>query len=285
VDAARWVDGVEVAAPGVASPFALRAVRTVLLPLVRVLHRPTLEGLEHLPDGPFLLVANHSGCSGIAEISSFVARYVERFGGTKRLAGFAHPISFAVWPLTWLMRQIGGIPSTYRAAEAALAAGVPILLFPGGDHDALRPVWQASCVDFAGRVGFLRIARQARVPIVPLGIQGSHFTAPPLLRARSLSYVALWPRLFGIKRYSITLLGVLGAVAMALWVPLAWPWRLLLAWAWMASPLSLLPWVPWRVRMRIGRPLTPEALFADDDLPRALAVVERAVEDLVRAET
>jgi 1-acyl-sn-glycerol-3-phosphate acyltransferase len=284
VDPGRLVEAVRVAAPGVPTPLALRLIRSVLLPMVRLFWRPSLEGLENLPDGPFLLVANHSGCTGIAEINSFVARYVERFGATRPLAGFAHPISFTLWPLTWMMRQVGAIPSTYAAAEAALAAGVPVLLFPGGDHDVFRPVWRARDVDFAGRVGFLKIARKAGVPIVPLGIDGSHFTAPPLVRARFLSYLAVWPRLFGIKRYAITLLGVLGAIAIATWVPLAWPWRALLAWAWLASPVSLGPWIPWRVRMRIGAPLAPDVLFADGDLTRALDVVERAVERQVRGE-
>lgn len=278
----RWVDALVVARPGVPSALALRAIRGLLLPIVRVLHRPTLSGLEHLPDGPYLLVANHSGCAAIAEINAFVALYVERFGATRPLAGFAHPISFVVWPLTWIMRQVGGIPSTYRAAEGALAAGVPVLVFPGGDHDALRPIWLANRVDFAGRVGFLKIARAANVPIVPLGIHGSHYTAPPLVRARVLSYLALWPRVFGVKRYAITLLGVLGALAIAALVPLAWPWRALLVWAWLASPLQLLPWIPWRVRLRIGAPLAPETLFAGDDLAPALRTVEQAIERLVR---
>jgi len=67
---------------------------------------------------------------GLAEINSFIACWVERFGGDRPIAGYAHPISFTAWPLTWFMKQIGGIPSTYAAAEATLAAGVPILRFP-----------------------------------------------------------------------------------------------------------------------------------------------------------
>ena len=283
MDPGRLCEGFRVAAPGVATPLAIRVVRRFLVPVTRLLHRPVLEGVEHLPEGPFLLVANHSGCMGLAEIDSFIACWVERFGGERPIAGFAHPISFTAWPLTWIMKQVGGIPSTYAAAEATLAVGVPILLFPGGDHDALRPVWRAFDVDFGGRLGFLRIARTMNVPIVPLGIRGSHFTAPPLVRAHLLSWLAIWPRLFGIKRFTITVLGVLGAMAIALWVPYAWPWRTLLAWAWLASPLSLLPWLPWTVRLRIGPPLRPEQLFATDDLRRALEQVERAVEAEVRA--
>jgi 1-acyl-sn-glycerol-3-phosphate acyltransferase len=55
-----------------------------------------------------------------------------------------------------------------------------VLIFPGGDHEAFRPVWQAYRVDMANRKGFLRIARRAWVPIVPLGIRGSQFALPIL---------------------------------------------------------------------------------------------------------
>ena len=88
----------------------------------RRLLAPVLEGVEHLPRGPFLLVANHSGCLGLAEINSFIACWVERFGGERPIAGYAHPISFTAWPLTWFMKQIGGIPSTYAAAWAFCAS-------------------------------------------------------------------------------------------------------------------------------------------------------------------
>jgi 1-acyl-sn-glycerol-3-phosphate acyltransferase len=220
----------------------------------------------------------------LAELNSFMALYAERFGASRPLAGFVLPLSFLVWPISRVLPHIGAIPSTYAAAESTLAAGVPILVFPGGDYEVLRPLWQAHHVDFGGRLGFLRIAQKARVPIVPMGIRGSHFTAPPLVRSKLLAYLAVWPRFAGLKRWAITVLGVLGALAIFQWVPLAWPWRAVLAWAFMASPLALLPWVPWRIRMRIGPAIAPETLFDEggpDELLRALPIVEQAVQRLV----
>jgi 1-acyl-sn-glycerol-3-phosphate acyltransferase len=274
-----------VANPGVPTPLALR-VAARLRPLVRVAFRATLEGTENLPpSGAFLLVANHSAGLAIAEVASFVALYAARFGATRPIAGFVHRAAFGMWP--WVFRQLGAIPSTYAAAEAALAAGVPILVFPGGDHEALRPFWQAGRVDFNARVGFLRIARAAGVPIVPMGIRGSHFTAPPLVRSRFFAYLFIWPRaVAGGKRWGISLLGAIGAGLILALVPVAWPWRALLAWAWTASPLSMLPWLPWKIRMRIGVPIAPQALFGDggdDALPRALTAVESAVRELMEA--
>lgn len=284
----RFAQDVVIAHPGRVSPRLVAWSRRFLTPLLRMLHRPTLEGLEHLPtSGPFLLVANHSAGLGVAEIFCFAERFMAHFGTTRPLAGFALPLGFVVWPLSALHQQVGTIPSTYAAGRSALAAGVPILVFPGGDHETLRPVWQANRVDFGGRVGFLRLAREAGVPIVPMGIRGGAWTAPMLLRARWLAWALVLPRLIGQRRWGISLLGLLGAVGIAAWVPLDWPWQALLAWLWLGSPLTFLPMVPWTLRMRVGPPLSPAMLFGDAgdgaELGPALATVEAAVQGLVLA--
>jgi hypothetical protein len=108
-----------------------------------------------------------------------------------------------------------------------------------------RPACHA---DFGG-LGFLRIARERWVPVVPMGFRG--VSAPILHRSRLLGY--------------------------------------LFAWAFAASPLALLPCVPARIRIRIGAPIAPEALFgardaSDSDvaLRSALALVGDAVTRLQR---
>lgn len=255
---------------GVPSPFAVRTLTRVVLPIVRVLHRATLEGTEHLPVGPFLLVGNHPSSMGVPEFLSFMALYVARFGDTRPLAGFAYAATFKWWPLSRLFPHIGAIPSTYEAAEATLAAGVPIVVFPGGDHEGFRPWWKANRVDFAGRVGFLRIAQKAGIPIVPMAIRG--MTAPMLVRSRVLPYLAVWPRFAGVKRYGLSVLGVIGAATLLAFVPLSWPFRALLAWAWAASPLALLPWLPVRITIRIGPALATDS---------SLTAVEAAVQALL----
>lgn len=271
------------------SPWVLRLVPWLVTPVVRLAFRPSLHGAENLPGkGPYLLVANHSAGMGIAEIFSFLALYLGRFGNARPLAGFALPIGFRVFPLSIALRGIGAIPATYEAAEDALRKGVAILVFPGGDHETLRPIWQANRVDFGGRTGFLRIARMAGVPIVPMGIAGSHWTAPMLLRSKVLATVLVFPRLAGVRRWGISVLGLTGAIAIATLVPLAIPWRLALIWFWLGSPLVFLPWVPATITIRIGAPILPETLFpASTDEPEesfqaALEAVEAAIQDLLR---
>ena len=141
------------------------------------------------------------------------------------------------------MARLGAIPSTYDAALGALSQGVPVLVFPGGDIDATRPIWRARRVDFGGRQGFLKIARGAKVPIVPMGIRGSHYAAPILFRSKILSTLLVFPRLSGVRRFPVTLLGVLGAVGfIALGPSIGWPLAPILAMLWIVLPLAQM-WV------------------------------------------
>ncbi|UQA57456.1 1-acyl-sn-glycerol-3-phosphate acyltransferase [Polyangium aurulentum] len=280
-----WREEAALGDPGVVDRRLLTAFRQWISPLVRLAFRPRLEGLEHLPtQGPYLMVANHSGL-GNAELLALASCFVERMLAGETFAGMVHPISYNAWPTGRWVRAFGGIPSTYAAAEAALARGIPVLVFPGGDHEAMRPVWQAPRVDFAGRKGFLKIAQRAGVPLVPVGIRGSHYTAPVILRSdRVLSTLLILPRLLGMKRFPLTLAGVLGAAAMACFGPIVNVWvTVVLIWLWMALPLSQLPWIPWSITITIGQPIAPENLFRDDtgELDIAYERARGAVQSLV----
>jgi hypothetical protein len=191
----------------------------------------------------------------MADILSFAVLWREHCG-ERALAGFSHPFAFHVWPVSWLLKGLGAIPSSYDAGAAALEKGVPLLVFPGGDHEAGMSFLRGHDVDFGGRTGFIKLAQQANVPIVPLGIRGNRFPSPILWRSRAFAWIAILPRAFGVKRYPVSVLAVAGAVAMAMISSLG-PWRFVLAWAWMASPFALLPWVPWTLRARIGKPIEP----------------------------
>lgn len=277
--------------PGRPSPRVVAFVRRVVRPIVRVAFRPSLAGLEHLPrEGPYLLVANHSGALSVAEILCLASMWIELHGDRRALAGFAHPFAFAIPGIQPFMEGLGAVPSTYAAGERTLATGTPLLVFPGGDHEAGRPFWRANEVDFGGRLGFLRLARRAGVPVVPMGIRGSHGTAPVLWQSRALAWLFVLPRLFRVKRYPLTLLAVLGALAIALAATGLGPWRFVLAALWLSSPLALLPCVPRRIWMRVGPPLEARDLFpggtdgaGDEELRAALARVEGDVQRLVDA--
>ena len=163
-----------------------------------------------------------------------------------------------------------------------------MIVFPGGDYDAFRPIWKANTVDFNGRKGYLRLARKAGVPIVPLGIRGSHYTAPVLWRSTLLPWLLIFPRLIALKRLPITLLGVVGvALIYALLGP---AWGTLeatgAAFLWLIVPIHIFfPIVPWTISVRLGPALDPDELFGEGDehevLDAANARVVGAIQKLV----
>ena len=71
-------------------------------------------------------------------------------------------------------------------ARAALAAGAAVLVYPGGDWEAHRPVWQGHRVDFHDRHGFIRLALEAGAPLVPVVSIGGQETALFLSRGELL---------------------------------------------------------------------------------------------------
>ena len=272
--------------PGVVSPAMQRFFRWVVSPTFRLAFRPTIRGLDRVPtDAPCLVVANHSG-GGIADIVCLATLWLEH-RGPRGLTGMAHPAAFLIPGAGAFLRGVGAIPATYEAAEAAFAAGMSVLVFPGGDHEAFRPVWQAKRVDFAGRKGFLKLARRAGVPIVPLGITGSHYTNLIFWRSRLLPWIGVWPRLAGIKRLPVNLglvagLAGIGVAAHGLG-PLAIA-ALVVAWA--AFPLTyFLPLLPSKVRMSVGDAIPHAELFASagrrGDLEPSYARVTGAIQELV----
>jgi 1-acyl-sn-glycerol-3-phosphate acyltransferase len=233
------------------SPAFVLALRRWFWPWARLWFRPTVSGWENLPEKPFLCVANHSGY-GVMEILTLLCLWVGRFGLSRPVVGLAHDIGLW-WPFRLVVLPIGGIRASSAAGLAPLAQGFPVLVFPGGDLDALRPFEARDRVRWGGRHGFLRTARDAGVPVLPLVISGSHaqYTLLPggpliarLLGLRRLR-LATWPVPFG----GCVLLGALGA-----WLAGLLPGYAVLA----ASALAFWP-NPTRIDYKFLSPEAPPA--------------------------
>lgn len=230
-------------------------------PLVRRMWPSTIHGLEHLPaHDRFMVVANHSGM-GIAELWALLLLWYERHGDARPIAGMAHPGVFLVPVLRQALEGLGAVEATRAGAALARRAGAPLLLFPGGDHEAMRPIWQARRVDFAGRQGWIRLAREHALDIVPLCITGSHVTLPILARGRTLSWM-LGTRALGVHRAPLPALGLAAAAAsigLAAAAGLKPGWGVLGAYASIWSTL-MLPWVPSRIGFHLLPPIAAAEL-------------------------
>jgi hypothetical protein len=131
-------------------------------------------------------------------------------------------------------------------------------------------------VDFGGRHGFARLAFEAAIPLYPLAVCGSAWTAPVLWRSTwLLPRLLVVPHLLGLKRWPLSLLGVLGAAAA--WCAAPGPWGAAVGVSFALSPLSMVPWWPARITFRVGIPVEPSS-DAAETARRVEASVQRLVD-------
>ena len=148
-------------------------------PLLRLVFRPRIEGVENVPDeGPAILASNHLSYADwlfmpltLSRRVTFVAK-AEYFTG-RGLKG-------------WLQRTFffgaGQVPidrSGGRASEGAILSGLKIL--GNGELFGIYPEGTRSFDGrlYRGKTGIARMALEAHVPVIPVAVIGTDVVAPP----------------------------------------------------------------------------------------------------------
>lgn len=133
---------------------------------VSVMFRARYSGYANVPrTGGALLVSNHQ---------SHLDPPVVGAGCPRQMSYLARLTLFRFSPFGWLLQSVGGIPidrdgsalSGVRATLQALQQGEMVLVFPEGTRSA-----DGNLGVF--KPGLALVARRAKVPIVPAGIDGS----------------------------------------------------------------------------------------------------------------
>jgi 1-acyl-sn-glycerol-3-phosphate acyltransferase len=148
----------------------------VLGPLLRLLFRPRVSGLEHIPiEGGAIVAANHVSFLDPLLLPLVVPRRVMFLAKMKYID---KPL------LRWFLRAVGVIPVATDepggtgGAASAVAAGVRAVrdgrlvgIFPEGTRSPDGRLHR-------GKTGVVRIAIQAGVPVIPAGITGTDLAFP-----------------------------------------------------------------------------------------------------------
>jgi 1-acyl-sn-glycerol-3-phosphate acyltransferase len=180
-------------------PDYIRETLPRLWMLASLYFRAEVRGLERIPEeGPVLLVGNHSGGNLTPDTSVFTLAFSTYFGVERRFHQLAHNLVLSMPGLGWL-RKYGTVAATPQNAERALDRGAALLVYPGGDYEVHRPSWDSATVDFDGRKGFIRLAQQKGVPIVPVVSVGGQETALFLSRGERLAKLLRLDRMFRLK--------------------------------------------------------------------------------------
>ena len=153
--------------------------KVVLGPVLRLLFRPWVEGLENVPaDGPVIFASNHLSFSDsfffplvIPRRVTFLAK-AEYFTG-KGLKG---------WLTARFFRGAGQLPvdrSGGRASESALRTGLRVLakgealgIYPEGTRSPDGRLYR-------GKTGVARMALEAKVVVIPVAMVGTDRIQPP----------------------------------------------------------------------------------------------------------
>jgi 1-acyl-sn-glycerol-3-phosphate acyltransferase len=173
--------------------------------LASLYFRAEVRGLGNVPEeGPVLLVGNHSGGNLTPDTGVFTLAFSTYFGVERAFYQLAHNLVLSMPGLSFL-RKYGTVAASRDNARKALRAGAAVLVYPGGDYEVHRPSWQGRRVDFGGRKGFLRLALEERVPIVPVVSIGGQETALFLSRGERLAKGLRLDKLFRLKVLPISL--------------------------------------------------------------------------------
>jgi 1-acyl-sn-glycerol-3-phosphate acyltransferase len=162
--------------------------------------RAEVRGLHNIPPkGPVLLVGNHSGGNLSPDVFVFPLAFSTYFGVERRFHQLAHNLVVS-WPgIGPMLRKHGTVAASHANAAQALDSGAALLVYPGGDYEVHRPSWQSSKVDFGGRKGFISLALDRGVPIVPVVAIGGQETALFLSRGEWLARLLRLDTLLRLK--------------------------------------------------------------------------------------
>src|SRR4051794_2720850 len=173
--------------------------------LASLYFRGDVRGLGNIPEeGPVLLVGNHSGGNLTPDTGVFTLAYNAYFGVERPFYQLAHNLVLSMPGLSFL-RKFGTVAASPQNAEKALSSGAALLVYPGGDYEVHRPVWERHKVDFNGRKGFIRLALEHDVPLVPVVAIGGQETSLFLSRGEGLARLLMLDRLFRLKVLPISL--------------------------------------------------------------------------------
>lgn len=172
------------------------------LSVARWLHRhyfrTEVHGIDQVPAGRVLLIANHSGQLPFDGMLIATAMALEaqppRFTHAMVEKLFARP----PWVSTWMVRtgQLIGVPENARRLLAEEDASV--LVFPEGVRGSGK-TWPDRYKIMGFGQGFMRLALETSTPIVPVGVIGGEESIislsqmKPLARLFRLPYLPLTP--------------------------------------------------------------------------------------------
>ena len=167
--------------------------------------RYRIEGIDRIPEGPALYVANHNGGMLAPEAFLFGSAMFRARGIVDMPYGLGHEVAITMPLLHQIVVPLGAVRASHDNAQALFTRGHKVLVFPGGDQDAFRPFAARDEIRFGGRQGYIRLALRHSVPIVPVVTAGAHATLLILGDAQWLARALGLERRLRLKAFPVAL--------------------------------------------------------------------------------
>jgi len=195
--------------------------------VMRPWFRAEVRGLERVQPGPALYVGNHNAGLMMPEALLLAAAVYRAHGIDAVPFGLAGDSVVSLPVLRELTVPLGAVRANPENARRLLSSGAKVLVYPGGDVEAMRPFRDRDRIVFDGRRGYVRTAVREGVPVIPVVTAGAHATFVVLTDGRWLAKLLRAERLLRIKVWPITLCLPWGLVIGPALVYLPWPSRIL----------------------------------------------------------
>jgi 1-acyl-sn-glycerol-3-phosphate acyltransferase len=162
--------------PGEVDPFGLdpsylRYSMAASTFLAHVYFRAETVGIENIPDGKALLVANHSGQVPLDGIAVVATAFLDR-SRPRLVRSMVHKWSPTVPFVSTFFTKSGQVMGLPENARRLLEMGEVLLTFPEGTRGLSKTIQERYQLARFGK-GFARLALQTGAPVVPAAIIGA----------------------------------------------------------------------------------------------------------------
>ena len=222
---------------------SMRRALVITTVLYRYYFRVETHGIGNIPDGRVMVISNHAGQVALDAAMIGTAMILE-CEPPRIVRGMGEYWLPTLPFVNLMMSRTGSVVGTPKNCIDLLNLGEAVIAFPEGVRGMNKLFSERYRLQRFGS-GFMRLALQARAPIVPVAVVGSEEQAP------SIANLKRFGQLLGMPAFPITL---------------TWP---------LLGPLGLLP-LPVKYRIYFGKPIRFEGDPDDED-----AVIDRKVARVV----
>ncbi|KPA14659.1 phospholipid/glycerol acyltransferase [Candidatus Magnetomorum sp. HK-1] len=168
--------------------------------ILRKYFSSTVRGIYRIPEGPGLFVGNHNAAMLTPDSFIFASELCLMKGVKEVPYGLGHEVTISFPFIKQFIVPLGAVRASHDNAHRLFKQRKKVIVYPGGDYDAMRPFRHRNKIIFGGRKGYIRLALRENVPIIPVVTAGAHSV---YIIIDDMRWLARWLRLDRIARIKV----------------------------------------------------------------------------------